>query len=290
MPRLLAVGHVTFDRRDGGEVLGGSVSYASLAARKLGWDAAVLTAAGPDFDPARDLPGVEAFVHPSAATTRFLNLYDDAGQRRQVLQGRADDIELLPLPEAWRACDALLLSPVAGEIAVPLAPAFEASVVGAIAQGWLRAFDGEGNVEAQGWVDPGRSLVGVHVLFLSEHDLPEGQDPHSLLAFVPIVAVTRGWRGVSLLSKEGEVDVAGFPRPEVDPTGAGDVFAAAFLVGYHERGDPQEAAVFACCAASCAVEGVGASSLGARAEIERRIAVRETQLEEGGWDDEEEDD
>ena len=285
MPRLLAVGHVTFDRRDSDDVVGGSVSYGSITARRLGWDAAVLTAAGRDFEAARDLPGVEAFVRSSSATTRFLNLYDGAGRRRQVVQARADDIELLPLPESWRAPDALLLSPVVGEIVGPLAPAFEASVVGAIAQGWLRAFDAEGNVRAQAWADPGPALLGVHVLFLSEHDLPEGQDPHSLLAFVPIVAVTRGWRGVTLLSRDGETDVAGFPRPEVDPTGAGDVFAAAFLVGYHERNDPQEAAVFACCAASCAVEGVGTSSLGDRAEVDRRMAVRETQLEEGGWDE-----
>ena len=285
MSRLLAVGHVTFDRRDSGDVVGGSVSYGSITARRLGWDAAVLTAAGPDFEAARDLPGVQAFVHPSRTTTRFSNLYDAAGRRRQVVPARADDIELLPLAEAWRAPDALLLSPVVGEIVGPLAPAFEASVVGAIAQGWLRAFDAEGNVSAQAWVDPGRALLGVHVVFLSEHDLPRSEDPRSLLAHVPIVAVTRGWRGVSLLSREGEFDVAGFPRPEVDPTGAGDVFAAAFLVGYHERGDPQEAAVFACCAASCAVEGVGTESLGDRAEVERRMAVRETQLEEGGWDE-----
>ncbi|HVQ29814.1 MAG TPA: PfkB family carbohydrate kinase [Vicinamibacteria bacterium] len=285
MPRLLAIGHVTFDRRDASEVLGGSVSYGSITARRLGWEAGVLTAAGPDFDPARDLPGVSAFVHRSSATTRFLNLYDAAGERRQIVEARADDIELLPLAESWRAPDALLLSPVTGEIVGPLAPAFEASVVGAIAQGWLRAFDAEGNVSAQGWADPGRALLGVHVLFLSEHDLPDGQDPHSFLPYVPIVAVTRGWRGVSLLSRDGEIAVPGFPRPEVDPTGAGDVFAAAFLVGYHERGDPEAAAVFACCAASCAVEGVGTSSLGDRAEVERRVSVRETQLEEGGWDE-----
>ena len=285
MPRLLAVGHVTFDRRDSGLVIGGSVSYGSITASRLGWETAVLTSAGPDFEPARDLPGVSAFVHSSSATTRFSNLYDASGRRRQVVESRASDIELLPLPEAWRSPDALLLSPVVGEIAGPLAPAFEASAVGAIAQGWLRALDAEGRVSARGWDDPGRALQGVHVLFLSEHDLPADQDPRSLLAHVPIVALTRGWRGVSLLSREGDIDVAGFPRPEVDPTGAGDVFAAAFLVGYHERGDPQEAAVFACCAASCAVEGIGTSSLGDRAEVERRVAVRETQLEEGGWDD-----
>ncbi len=68
-------------------------------------------------------------------------------------------------------------------------------------------------------------------------------------------------------------------------TGAGDVFAAAFLVGYHETGDPLEAAAFACCAASCAVEGVGATTLGDRAEIERRRARRERLIEDGEWED-----
>ena len=40
MPRMLAVGHVTWDRLKGGQALGGSVSYATLAARKLGDDTA----------------------------------------------------------------------------------------------------------------------------------------------------------------------------------------------------------------------------------------------------------
>ena len=72
--RLLAVGHVTWDRREGGDVLGGSVTYGALTARKLGWEAAILTSAGPDFVPERDLPGVEVFCHPASATTRFTNL------------------------------------------------------------------------------------------------------------------------------------------------------------------------------------------------------------------------
>ena len=53
----------------------------------------------------------------------------------------------------------------------------------------------------------------------------------------------------------------------LDPTGAGDVFATAFLVRYQETGNPSEAAVFACCAASCVVEGVATTTLGDRAEI-----------------------
>src|SRR6185503_13184471 len=98
MPRLLAVGHVTFDLREGREVLGGSVSYAALTAQRLGWTAGVLTAAGADFDPARELPGVEVFVSPSSATTRFRNLYDEDGTRRQSLVARADPLDLSVLP------------------------------------------------------------------------------------------------------------------------------------------------------------------------------------------------
>lgn len=286
MPRLLAVGHVTWDLRDGGEVLGGSVSYGTLTARKLGWEAGVLTAAGPEFEAERDLPGIAVFLARSPATTRFRNVYNTNGTRQQFLSTRAQDVEMLNMPDAWRRPDALLLCPVAGEIAGALAPAFEASCVGAVAQGWLRAFDPDGRVSPQDWDHPERYLTGVHVLFLSEHDLPGGVErAREFLAHVPIVAVTQGWRGVTLLTRDGARSVPTLPRPEVDPTGAGDVFAAAFLLGYHESGDPVEAAAFACCAASCAVEGVGTTSLGDRLEVQRRIVLREHFLEEGEWDD-----
>jgi sugar/nucleoside kinase (ribokinase family) len=71
----------------------------------------------------------------------------------------------------------------------------------------------------------------------------------------------------------------------VDPTGAGDVFAAAFLVRYQETNDPLEAAAFAACAASCAVEGVSVTSLGDRGEVVRRLALRDRLIEEGEWDE-----
>src|SRR4051794_28159298 len=115
MPRLLAIGHVTWDRRPDSEVLGGAVSYASLAARALGWDAAVATSAGPDFDPHRDLPAVTCFLRRSSATTRFLNTYDPAGQRQQQLGGRASEIDPGIVPPEWRSPEVLLLAPVAGE-------------------------------------------------------------------------------------------------------------------------------------------------------------------------------
>src|SRR6185436_11275289 len=129
--------------------LGGSVSYAALAARKLGWEAAVLTSAGPDFSAETDLPDVPVFTSRSAATTRFTNIYGADGTRRQVLSSRGGDIDLGCLPDAWRDPEVLFLAPVAGEVPGGMAAAFEAGVVGAGAQGWLRGFDADGNVTAR---------------------------------------------------------------------------------------------------------------------------------------------
>ena len=286
MPRLLALGHVSRDRRPCGDVLGGSVTYGALAARRLGWDAAILTSAGPDFDPDQELPGVPVFLRRSPATTRFVNEYDADGTRHQIVTARAEDVDLAALPEEWSDPDALLMGPLVGELAGFAATALAAGCVGAIAQGYVRAIDASGQVGAKEWARPERDLPGVHVLFLSEHDLPDADvRARELLAHVPMVALTRGWRGLTLLTREGVHEVPSLPRPEVDPTGAGDVFAAGFMVRYHETGDPLEAAAFGACVASCAVEGVGTSSLGDRDEVLRRMALRDRMIETGEWEE-----
>jgi sugar/nucleoside kinase (ribokinase family) len=285
-PRFLAVGHVTRDQRPGGDVLGGTVAYAAIAAQRLGWETAILTAAGADFDPARELPGITSFVAASRATTRFVNRYDDRGSRSQSVVERAADIDLAVLPDAWRNPEVLLLGPVVGEVAGGMAAAFEADVVGATAQGWLRAIDEDGAVSAREWTHAARDLASVHALFLSESDLPGGAGAvASLLAHVPIVALTRGWQGLTLFTRDAAQDVAALPREAVDATGAGDVLAAALLVRYHECQDVLEAAAFATCAASCVVEAVGTAGIGDRAEILKRLEQREQLIEEGEWDE-----
>jgi sugar/nucleoside kinase (ribokinase family) len=175
---------------------------------------------------------------------------------------------------------------VAGELNAFGSGALEAGAVGAVAQGWLREIAPGGNVSARKWTTAARDLAGVHVVFLSEQDMPDAKaGSRQLLNHVPMIALTRGVQGLTLMTRQGEYEVPTLPRTEVDPTGAGDVFAAAFLVRYQEVGDPVEAASFAACAASCAVEGVGAASLGDRDEVFRRIEVRDRFLEEGEWDE-----
>jgi 1D-myo-inositol 3-kinase len=267
-------------------VLGGSAAYATACAHKLGWESAMLTAAGADFEPQLLLPGVAVFGGVSPQTTRFINEYDEDGNRRQFLLARADDIALQYLPDEWRNPDVLLLCPVAGEIPAAFARGLSAEFVGATGQGWIRRFDSDGRVCHDKLFEPKTTLEGVHALFFSQADLCDAQKQvPDFLAQIPIVIITRGWEGATLYTHDAVFQISALPREEVDPTGAGDVFAAGFLVGYHEKRDVLEAAAWGACAASCVVEGVGLTALGDRTEVERRIRIRERLIEEGDWEE-----
>jgi sugar/nucleoside kinase (ribokinase family) len=66
--------------------------------------------------------------------------------------------------------------------------------------------------------------------------------------------------------------IEAFPEREVDPTGAGDIFAAAFLIRLAESDDVAEATRFASAAASISVGGEGTDSVPTRAQVESLLA------------------
>src|SRR5688572_31053678 len=84
-PDYLVIGHVTKDvTPDGGYVLGGTVSFSSLTAQRLGRRAAVLTRCErlPDLREYLETQGVALHRVPADVTTTFENVYKD-GHRTQ---------------------------------------------------------------------------------------------------------------------------------------------------------------------------------------------------------------
>ena len=73
-----------------------------------------------------------------------------------------------------------------------------------------------------------------------------------------LVVTTLGQGGCDVTTSEGTVHIAPFEAATVDPTGAGDAFAAALAVALAEGRTPVEAARFANAAGSVAVEVAGA--------------------------------
>jgi len=133
----------------------------------------------------------------------------------------------------------------------------------------MRQWDDEGRVSPVVWVAPEKVLPFVRVLVLSEEDV--GGDMALIQAYVElteIVVVTAGWKGSTVYHRGQRRYFPSREVSEVDPTGAGDVYAAAYLVRLEETGDPWEAAHFANCVASFSVKQSGVTGIPSRQQVE----------------------
>lgn len=269
VPRFVAVGHVVQDLVPGGWRLGGTVTFAAVQARRLGQSVGVVTVAGPELGLPLRLPEVQLHARDDG-TTQFRNVYLD-GERVQEAPSRAGPIAPHDIPEAWLGAPIALVGPICGEAPPELASSFRSELVGVSAQGWLRDVGSDGRVRRVAW--RGEPFWrGAHVLVVSDEDVePDPSQVHRWAEEVPIVALTLARRGARIHAGGAWLTVPAFPCEEVDPTGAGDVFAAAFLIRYRETNEVREAMRFAAAAASLAVSAPGVDGIGGREEIEAVI-------------------
>lgn len=257
--RFAAVGHVTNDLLASGPQPGGSVFYAALAARALGAEATAVTCCAADWTGRARLEaaGVTLQEAASPATTCFENLYVQ-GRRLDRLIVKATPLPFAPPAEA----EVVLACPVIGELDDAALEVGEGVTLGAGLQGWLRA------VEEGGRIAP-RPLPGLDLfrrcdaVFVSEDDAGEGLGAllTAMRARVPRVVLTRGAAGSTLFEGGTAHEIEACAAREVDPTGAGDVFATAFLLALASGQPSLEAARFASRAAAVVVEAPGAQAV-----------------------------
>lgn len=273
-PDYVVIGHICADLQpDGATRLGGTALFAALTAYQLGLRVAVLTACAPPFD-LSTIPHAIAIVRqPSPVTTIFENRYA-GGQRTQFLHARAIPIDLAALPPAWRDASIVHLAPIMREVPIDTdwRALFPDALIAATPQGWLREATPPGMVRAvpQRLVDV--PLHGVDVVVLSEEDVAGDEALVWRLArHVPLVTLTRAERGATLIRQEWVEDIPAFPATVIDPTGAGDVFTAAFLHMLQRSGDARFAARWACAAAAFAIEAPGVSGLPDAAQVAARV-------------------
>jgi sugar/nucleoside kinase (ribokinase family) len=109
------------------------------------------------------------------------------------------------------------------------------------------------------------------LVFVSEEDVTDADAVSGWQQKVRMVVLTRGRRGYTIWNADGSFTPPTQLVAELDPTGAGDVFAAAFVYKYALGGDPLAAGRFGHAAASLAVQAEGADGIGTRAEIEAQV-------------------
>jgi len=245
--------------------------YSAITAHRLGRVAAILTSHGADF-PLEIVPPAIEVVTLEAPTTTVFEYQETEGPRVMRVTATASPLTDGDLPEDWREAPLVLLAPVIQEVDVALADAFGDGTVAAAVQGWLRTLDDEGGVEAVGWDSPRDVLNRLQALFVSAEDV-RGQEEQltEWVQRVPLAVVTAGAAGALLYVNGDRFEIRPRPTVEVDATGAGDVFAATFLLSYHRDGDPWAAAEAATCAASLSVEGEGWSTVPDAATLEAAL-------------------
>lgn len=268
----LVIGNVTKDVVPGGFVFGGTVSFSSLTGRNLGRRTGVLTRCAPLPELSAYLQDVALHVVPAEETTTFENIYTSHG-RVQYLRAVAPPIPQNAVPEAWRRTPVVHLGPIAQEVPPELADTFApGTLVGATPQGWLRAWDESGLVRHIPWHDVERALARVDVLVFSVEDVGGDRKVAETYAqAAQLGVITEDRNGCTVWQGSRSRHFPAFVAQEVDPTGAGDVFTAAFLLRYGETRDAAEAARFANCAASFAVEGRGTAAIPTLEQVADRL-------------------
>lgn len=273
-PDYLLIGHITADLTPDGRVAGGTVSYAARTASAFGLRVGVLTSTATPEPLLDDLaPYAEIVALPAEQTTTFENIYEPTG-RKQFVRGIAAPIGVDDVPEHFRRAPLVHLAPIAGEGDPQIAHLFHDSTVLLTLQGWLRRMEDDGRVRFKRWHDP-HILKSVDVVVFSEEDIVEAPDmEQAFAASVTNLFVTRAERGGTYYRRNQPTPYA-TPQVElINPTGAGDVFAASLLSSLPALNyDFLAACRVAAHLASISVTRFGLASAPTRAEVE--AALRE---------------
>ncbi len=240
----LVIGHLTRDLTPSGPRLGGTVAYAGLTAHALGLRVGIVTSWGGEL-PLGKLKPIPIISYPAEHSTTFENIYTDTG-RIQIVQTVAPRLDYHMIPEPWRQAPIVHLGPVAQEVEPGLVRHFPNALVGVTPQGWLRSWDKQGHVHASEWPEAAFTLQqsGAAVISLEDVLNDEGRI-EEMASASRILVVTEGAAGARVYWNG---DVRRFRPPqeeEIDSTGAGDVFGAAFFVRLYLTRDPWESARFA---------------------------------------------
>ncbi len=253
----LVIGHITRDVTPAGNLVGGTVSYSGRVAQALGCATAVLTSCQSEYEGLLELADLTVEVIPSAHTSTFENIYKEDG-RTQMLYTVADPILPEHLPGDWANPKVVHLGPVANEVDPALMHQFRNSIIGLTPQGWLRRWTEDGRVYARDWPEAEQFLPLADVVILSEEDLLDEAMLPRYRRLSKLLIMTENARGCTVFTG-GEMRQIPAPSVEqAEPTGAGDIFAAAFLTRYAANGrNPWQAAEFANQIAAQSVTQVG---------------------------------
>lgn len=281
-PDYLVIGHICADLRpDGGYVLGGTALYSALTAARLGARVAVLTrgvfgreVAGmkiPPLDPY--LEEIDIIVQDAEVPTTFINEYR-ADRRVQTMPHWAGPIDLNGLPPHWRNAKIVHLGPVADEIEPRHCAGITNQFLGATPQGWMRSWPRStgGRVNHVPLKLPGNLTERLDSVIVSIEEIPYTREIVNRVGERRLSVITRDAEGAQVIAGGEKIDLPGHNVKVVDPSGAGDVFAAAFFLKASDRTvSGRNAGIYANAVAALSISEVGPFGVPNRKQVQRLL-------------------
>lgn len=265
-PFFFSLGFITHDKPffRKNAVIGGASAYSAILARNFCVASAIATSVGKDFEEFESLKGIRLVYQTGERTTTFIN--------KQYVTSVADRIKEETIPEEWFNAELVYICPVLNELEEEIIKRFKRSMIGVAPQGWMRSVGEGGRIEKKKWKKANEVLSKVDFVIVSEEDVFE-EDVPKYAELSNIFVLTKGRKGAELYCDRGKrhEHIPAYEREEVDATGAGDVFGAAFLLMYYDTKDAVESAIFASCAASFVVETVGVEGVPYKEEVMERM-------------------
>lgn len=289
---ILAYGNPVYDlistpalRRDE-RVLSGCSTNACLAAAKLGERATLVGTVGADYEAVlrKDLEerGVQGALFAAQQTGGFSLIYDERGDRELSILGIAN-----PVPayvDGYRNIDFVLIGPILGETSVELVRTVREQIGAPILldpQGLLRGVrNGEVShdltesytaIAAMSTVVKANELETRVVTGIEPRADPEAAARALHECGCEIAIVTLAEAGSVIYDGENLFHIPAYETNAIDPTGAGDTYAAGFMVAHLEKPkDLSYAGCFAAAVSSVMVENSGPDFPLTRQEADRR--------------------
>jgi len=296
LKKIVCYGNPVFDTimtpliRRPERVLSGCSTNACLAANYLGEDCTLIGTVGEDFRTVLESElrarGIQYTLYPSRETGGFsLNYYDDQGNRTLDILGIAENIPAnAAVPED---ADFVLIGPILNEIPYELVANIKEKCKAPILtdpQGLLRfaknkAIVHENNenfkkVAKISTIVKANELETLTVTGLDGRKEPEKAVKALYEQGCQIAVVTLAEVGSVIFDGKRVYKIPPFRVNAIDPTGAGDTYAAGFMVQYSETPDDLlKVGCFASSVASVMVENSGPTFPLTRREADRRMNI-----------------
>lgn len=260
-------------------VLGSPVAYSSVCLASLGIDVGVVTAIGADFP--NEL--LRAFDHPRmdreglrVGKTSTCNelVYHPDGHKSLRFLSRAEPVGFDHFPERYLRAALIYICPMDWEV--------DGDTIGRLSAEGMRLMAdaggfGGGTSEEHSVARSRAALRQLaryfdvvkasiedleYILGIAPEEYTEGAS-EILRAGARVAVVTLGAKGACVATNREQRVYPAYLQDEdgfVDPTGAGDCFAAGFIARYLDDFDPFDAAVFGNAVTSYVIERTGGAS------------------------------